>query len=81
MDGMSKVTQETTRGVQDTAATIGKLADLSKRLTDAIGRFKLTKGQQPVQAAEAELPTLEGLPSLEDHVSTSDEEIKLGFIE
>ena len=39
MDGMSKVTQETTRGVQDTVATIGKLADLSKRLTDAIGRF------------------------------------------
>jgi len=81
MDGMSKVTQETTRGVQDTVATIGKLADLSKRLTDAIGRFKLTKGQQPAQAAEAELPTLEGLPPLEDHVSTSDEEIKLGFIE
>ncbi len=81
MDGMSKVTQETTRGVQDTVATIGKLADLSKRLTDAIGRFKLAKGQQPVQAAEAELPTLEGLPPLEDHVSTSDEEIKLGFIE
>ncbi len=82
MDGISRVTQETTLGVQDTVNTIGKLAELTKRLTDAIGRFKLAAAKaRPGQAGEAELPSLQGFPALEEHVTTSDEEIKLGFIE
>ncbi len=60
MDTISKLTQETTHGVQDTVATISKLADLSTRLTGAIGRFKLGKEYQ-LPAAESELPALEGL--------------------
>lgn len=80
MDSILRQTQETTHGVQDTVTTIGKMAELSKRLTDAIGRFKLEKeiGGQP---GEAELPTLEGFPPIAEQVTTSDEEIKLGFIE
>ncbi len=80
MDTISKLTQETTHGVQDTVSTIGKLADLSTRLTDAIGRFKIGK-EASHQAAEAELPALEGFPSITTDITTSDEEIKLGFIE
>jgi len=80
MDSILKQTQETTHGVQDTVATIGKLAELSKRLTDAIGRFKLGK-EFAVQPAEGGLPTLEGFPPMAEQVTTSDEEIKLGFIE
>ncbi len=80
MDSILKQTQETTHGVQDTVTTIGKMAELSKRLSDAIGRFKLGKeiGGQP---GEVELPTLEGFPPIAEQVTTSDEEIKLGFIE
>jgi methyl-accepting chemotaxis protein len=80
MDSILKQTQETTHGVQDTVTTIGKMAELSKRLTDAIGRFKLGKeiGGQP---GEVKLPILEGFPPIEEQVTTSDEEIKLGFIE
>ncbi|HET6364383.1 MAG TPA: methyl-accepting chemotaxis protein, partial [Nitrospirota bacterium] len=80
MDSILRQTQETTHGVQDTVTTIGKMAELSKRLTDAIGRFKLEReiGGQP---GEAELPTLEGFPPIAEQVTTSDEEIKLGFIE
>jgi len=80
MDSILKQTQETTHGVQDTVTTIGKMAELSKRLTDAIGRFKLGKeiGGQP---GEVELPSLEGFPPITEQVTTSDEEIKLGFIE
>ncbi len=80
MDSILKQTQETSHGVQETVATIGKLAELSKRLTDAIGRFKLGKDfiQHPV---ETSLPALEAFPAIADHVTTSDEEIKLGFIE
>ncbi|HSA77292.1 MAG TPA: methyl-accepting chemotaxis protein [Nitrospirota bacterium] len=80
MDSILKQTQETTHGVQDTVTTIGKLAELSKRLTDAIGRFKLGKeiGGQP---GEGELSSLEGFPPITEQVTTSDEEIKLGFIE
>ena len=84
MDHISKFTQETTQGVEDTVSTIGKLADLSKRLTDAIGRFKLGKEfhAQPATAApEAGLPTLGEYPQIAEGVTTSDEEIKLGFIE
>jgi methyl-accepting chemotaxis protein len=81
MDSISKLTQDTTKGVQDTVETIGRLADLSKRLTDAIGRFKLGK-EQAVPAGEGELPVLEGsYPQLAEDVTTSDEEIKLGFVE
>jgi methyl-accepting chemotaxis protein len=80
MDSILKQTQETSHGVQDTVSTIGKLAELSRRLTDAIGRFKLKEGavSQPV---ESELPVLEGFPPMTEQVTTSDEEIKLGFIE
>jgi twitching motility protein PilJ len=80
MDTISKLTQETTHGVQDTVSTIGKLADLSTRLTSAIGRFKLGKEYQ-LPAAESELPALEGFPAINTDITTSDEEIKLGFIE
>jgi methyl-accepting chemotaxis protein len=83
MDNISQLTQETMHGVQDTVATIGSLADLTKRLSDAIGRFKIGKGQLVVPAlpVEAPLPPLEGYVPLADAVTTSDEEIKLGFIE
>ena len=81
MDSISKLTQDTTKGVQDTVETIGRLAELSKRLTDAIGRFKLGK-EQAAPAGEVELPVLEGsYPQLAEDVTTSDEEIKLGFVE
>ena len=81
MDSISKLTQDTTKGVQDTVETIGRLAELSKRLTDAIGRFKLGK-EQAAPAGEGELPVLEGsYPQLAEDVTTSDEEIKLGFVE
>jgi hypothetical protein len=89
MDTISKLTQETTHGVQDTVSTIGKLADLSTRLTSAIGRFKLGKEYQlpaaekeyHAPAAESALPALEGFPAITTDITTSDEEIKLGFIE
>jgi hypothetical protein len=69
--------------VQDTVATISSLADLTKRLHEAIGRFKLGKEAAVPQAepAASELPTLESFPSMAESVTTSDEEIKLGFIE
>jgi len=81
MDSISKLTQDTTVGVRDTVETISKLAELSTRLTVAIGRFKLGKEQlQP--AAEGALPVMEGsYPQLAEEVTTSDEEIKLGFVE
>jgi methyl-accepting chemotaxis protein len=81
MDNILKQTQETMHGVQDTVSTIGKLADLSKRLTDAIGRFKLGTEHAGAQTAESELPVLEGFPAMTEQITTSDEEIKLGFIE
>jgi twitching motility protein PilJ len=81
MDSISKLTRETTVGVRETVETIGRLADLSKRLTDAIGRFKLGT-EQHLLASEGELPALEGsYPQLAEDVTTSDEEIKLGFVE
>jgi len=81
MDSISKLTQETTVGVRDTVETISKLAELSTRLTVAIGRFKLGK-EQPQPAAEGGLPVMEGsYPQLAAEVTTSDEEIKLGFVE
>jgi twitching motility protein PilJ len=84
MDGISKLAQEATHGVRDTVETISRLADLSRRLTDAIGRFKIAKEQLAVAppAPETEFPALEGgFPQLAPDVTTSDEEIKLGFIE
>ena len=81
MGSISKLTQETTVGVRDTVETISKLAELSTRLTVAIGRFKLGK-EQPQHAAEGALPVMEGsYPQLAEEVTTSDEEIKLGFVE
>jgi twitching motility protein PilJ len=81
MDSISKLTQETTVGVRDTVETISKLAELSTRLTVAIGRFKLGK-EHPQPAAEVGLPVMEGsYPQLAEEVTTSDEEIKLGFVE
>jgi methyl-accepting chemotaxis protein len=83
MDNISQLTQETTHGVQDTVATINSLADLTRRLNDAIGRFKI--GKEPFApapaAGETPLPALEGFPPAAENVTTSDEEIKLGFIE
>jgi twitching motility protein PilJ len=80
MDSILKQTQETSHGVQDTVSTIGKLAELSRRLTDAIGRFKLKEGAVS-HTVDNELPVLEGFPPMTEQVTTSDEEIKLGFIE
>jgi twitching motility protein PilJ len=81
MGSISKLTQETTVGVRDTVETISKLAELSTRLTVAIGRFKLGKEQEQ-PAAEGGLPIMEGsYPQLAEDVTTSDEEIKLGFVE
>ncbi len=82
MGNISQLTQETAHGVQETVATISGLADLTKRLNDAIGRFKI--GQEPVATAavgETPLPALEGYQPVAENVTTSDEEIKLGFIE
>ena len=81
MGNISQLTQETTHGVQDTVATISGLADLTRRLSDAIGRFKIVKGQMGPGAGETTLPALEGLPPHAENVTTSDEEIKLGFLE
>ena len=81
MDTISNLTQETTLGVQDTVATINNLADLTKRLNEAINRFKI--GSEHVAAAQTQtpLPALDGYPPVAENVTTSDEEIKLGFIE
>ena len=81
MASISKLTQETSDGVRGTVETISRLAELSRRLTDAIGRFKLGK-EQELPSMEGVLPALEGsFPQLAEDVTTSDEEIKLGFIE
>jgi len=82
MDNISQLTQETAQGVQDTVATISGLAGLTKRLSDAIGRFKLGKEQSvPSLFGETALPSLEGYAPVSENVTTSDDEIKLGFIE
>jgi twitching motility protein PilJ len=82
MGAISQVTQETSHGVRETVVTIGSLADLTKRLSDAIGRFKLSTGQPATSpAGETPLPPLEGYAPVAEQVTTSDEEIKLGFIE
>jgi methyl-accepting chemotaxis protein len=81
MDNISQLTQETAHGVQDTVATIGGLAGLTKQLSDAIGRFKLGKELSvPSVFGETSLPSLEGYAPVSENVTTSDEEIKLGFI-
>ncbi len=80
MDNISQLTQETTQGVQGTVTTIGHLAELTKRLDDAIGRFKIGLTHAG-GASETPLPSLEGYPPVAEHVTTSDEEIKLGFLE
>jgi len=81
MDNISQLTQETAHGVQDTVATIGGLAGLTKQLSDAIGRFKLGKELSvPTVFGETSLPSLEGYAPVSENVTTSDEEIKLGFI-
>ncbi|MDA8422694.1 MAG: HAMP domain-containing methyl-accepting chemotaxis protein [Nitrospiraceae bacterium] len=82
MDNISELTQETTHGVKDTVSTINNLADLTKRLNDAINRFKIG-GREHLAAAPSEtpLPALNQYPQVAENVTTSDEEIKLGFIE
>jgi len=81
MDNISQLTQETARGVQDTVATIGGLAGLTKQLSDAIGRFKLGKELGvPSVFGENSLPSLAGYAPVSEKVTTSDEEIKLGSI-
>ncbi len=81
MDNISQLTQETARGVQDTVATIGGLVGLTKQLSDAIGRFKLGKELGvPSVFGENSLPSLAGYAPVSEKVTTSDEEIKLGFI-
>jgi methyl-accepting chemotaxis protein len=80
MDTISNLTQETTIGVQDTVVTINNLADLTKRLNEAINRFKIGKEHAPAQT-ETQLAVLDGYPPVAENVTTSDEEIKLGFIE
>jgi methyl-accepting chemotaxis protein len=80
MGTISNLTQETTLGVQDTVATINNLADLTKRLNEAINRFKIGKAHA-VEQTETPLPVLDGYPPVTENVTTSDEEIKLGFIE
>ncbi len=81
MNSISRLAQETTTGVRDTVETISRLAELSKQLTTAIGRFKL--GIEPAMATPAnQVPSLErAYPRLAEDVTTSDEEIKLGFVE
>ena len=74
MDSISRFTQETTQGVQETVTTIKKLADLTTRLTEAIGRFKISKEYG------VPLPDLGDYPPAANSVTTSDEEIKLGLI-
>ncbi len=87
MDNISQLTQETAHGVHDTVQTINNLADLTRRLNDAIGRFKIGQGQERGERGVAEepmettLPVLEGYQPVAENVTTSDEEIKLGFIE
>ncbi|HAK59731.1 MAG TPA: hypothetical protein DCO77_05025 [Nitrospiraceae bacterium] len=82
MDTISKVTHETTIGVQETVSTIGKLTGLSKQLTDAIGRFKLgVDGQPIIEEPEGELPSFDTLPSITEEITTPDEDMKLGIIE
>lgn len=82
MGTISKVTRETTVGVQETVTTIGKLAELSKQLTDAIGRFKIGADDRRSRPAPQQAPVdFESLPPLAENVTTSEEEIKLGFLE
>jgi methyl-accepting chemotaxis protein len=83
MDSISQLTQETAHGVQDTVQTISNLADLTKRLNDAIGRFKIgqERGGAVEEPMETTLPVLEAYQPVAENVTTSDEEIKLGFIE
>ncbi|HUI46750.1 MAG TPA: methyl-accepting chemotaxis protein [Nitrospirota bacterium] len=82
MENISQLTQDTTRGVQDTVQTINNLAELTRRLNDAIGRFKIGQ-EQPASGAAGEvpLPSLNSYQPVAEQVTTSDEEIKLGFIE
>jgi twitching motility protein PilJ len=81
MENISRITEDAAQGVQDTVATISKLADLTKRLTDAIGKFKISKEAGAPQGGKTPLPSLEGYQPVAENVTTSDEEIKLGFIE
>jgi methyl-accepting chemotaxis protein len=81
MDNISQLTRETAHGVQNTVATISGLANLTKRLSDAIGRFKLAKEKSvPPVLSEPALPSLESYAPGPETVTTSDEDIKLGFV-
>jgi methyl-accepting chemotaxis protein len=82
MDAISQLTQVTENGVQGTVATISGLADLTRRLNDALGRFKLGEAQMALPVTgETPFPSLEGYVPVSENITTSDEEIKLEFIE
>lgn len=82
MDAISQLTQVTENGVQGTVATISGLADLTRRLNDALGRFKLGEAQMGLPASgETPFPSLEGYEPVSENMTASDEEIKLEFIE
>ena len=82
MENISQLTQDTTHGVQVTVQTINDLAELTRRLNDAIGRFKIGQEQLASGASgEMPLPSLNSYQPVAEQVTTSDEEIKLGFIE
>ncbi len=78
MENISQLTQDTTSGVQGTVQTINNLAGLTRRLTDAIGRFKI--GQDGA-GREIPLSSLDSYQPVTEQVTTSDEEIKLGLVE
>ncbi len=82
MDAFSQLTQVTENGVQGTVATISGLADLTRRLNNALGRFKLGEAQMfPPPSGESPFPSLEGQTPAAQNATSSDEEIKLEFIE
>ncbi len=78
MENISQLTQDTTSGVQGTVQTINILADLTRRLNDAIGRFKI---RQDGAAREIPLSSLDSYQPVTEQVTTSDEEIKLDLVE
>jgi methyl-accepting chemotaxis protein len=82
MDGISHLTRETAHGAKNAVDTISSLAELTKWLNDALGRFKIgTEMFAPPAADEKRLPALEDFPRIEEDVTTSDKEIKVGFID
>jgi twitching motility protein PilJ len=81
MDAISQLTQVTENGVQGTVATISGLADLTRRLNDALGRFKLGEDRMFPPSGETPFPSPEREAPGPDNATASDEEIRLEFIE